>query len=739
MLAATALGTVVAAEAKAEDAKWGAWIDAGGKIGSKRDIGEVDVFLPLAQDDRRLLFADLRGILDDQNQREGNFGLGYREMQDNGWNLGGYGFFDRRRSGTGHYFSQATLGLEALGADFDARINGYLPLGTREYEVAGSTRVDIIGSSIRMSNSYERAYHGGDAELGWRVPLFAAEDDAELRIYGGGYWFDAAHSDSVAGPRLRLELRLYELAEELPGSRLTFSGEVQHDEPRGTQEFFGLKIRLPLQPETASRRLTPQERRMVDPVVRDVDIVTQQAQVAEAVKMDGTTIGTVKQLSGSDLQAQLNSATAGTLLLLNGEATVSAPVTLNAGQTVRGGGTVITLTGASTGKTFAYTIPGSAGTIKGAVAGDAVVKMAADSTLRDVRVENISATANSWAISATGVSGTTLQNVTMVSAAGGLKLNNSNDFTLSNSRITAARDSTINVSNSTGLDANGNTLVQNGASSVGIRADNAAGSIRGNTITTNGNGNGLDDTDSAAQPSHGMWFSNSGGLTIADNTITTNGTQANGIFAAKSDGISIRGNTVTTNNYMSRGIHVAGSNNAVISGNTVTTNTLDASNWSVLTISFGIMTGQLTENVGGNTVTYTANNQTISDNTVTTRMTGAHGISVRYGNNSTVSRNTVTVDGDNVNAVSILRSTSTTVSGNTLRANNVNSSLGVQMGIYSHNGVIENNAITTAGSRGIWVTYSDDVTARNNTITGQGNGGVWASDSNNTTISGNTP
>lgn len=726
LLAATALGTMVVTEARAEGDKWGAWVDAGGKIGNKRDIGETDVFLPLAQDGYRLLFADLRGILDDQHQREGNFGLGYREMLDNGWNLGGYGFFDRRRSGAGHYFSQATLGLEALGPDFDARINGYVPLGTREYEVAGSTRVDMTGTSIRMSNSYERAYHGGDAELGWRIPLFAAEGDTELRLYGGGYWFDAPDSEEVAGPRLRLELRLYELAEELPGSRLTFSGEVQHDEPRGTQEFFGLKIRLPLQPETATRRLTPQERRMVDPVVRDVDIVTQQAQVAEAVKMDGTTIGTVKQLSGSDLQTQLNSATAGTLLLLNGEATVSAPVTLNAGQTVRGGGTVITLTGASSGKVFAYTIPGSAGTIKGAVANDAVVRMAANSTLRDVRVENTSTDANAWAISANGVNGATLQNVTMVSAAGGLKLTNSNDFTLSNSRITAAQGSAITISGGTGLDVNGNTLVQNGASGIGITASNAVGNIRGNTITTNGNGNGLDDTDSGARPSHGLSLDNSGGLRVSGNTITTNGTQANGIHITSSAGIQVSGNTVTTNGYMGRGLHLLNSDNAVISGNIIATNTVDQSNWSSYTIAFGIMA----ENSRG---------LGIRDNTITTQMKGAHGIYVRYGDNSTVSGNIVTVHGDNVNAVSILRSTSTTVSGNTLRATNVNSSLGVQMGIYSHNGVIENNTITSAGSRGAVVTYSDDVTVRNNTITGQGNGGVLASDSNNTTISGNTP
>lgn len=726
LLAATTLTALVTA-ARAEEPKWGGWIDAGGKIGTKRDIGEVDIFLPLAQDGTRLLFADLRGILDDQHQREGNFGLGYREMLDNGWNLGGYGFFDRRRSGTGHYFSQATLGLEALGADFDARINGYLPLGTREYEVPGSTSIDLSSSSIRMTNSYERAYHGGDAELGWRVPLLDAEGDNELRLYGGGYWFDAANSDAVAGPRLRLEWRLYDLLEDLPGSRLTLSGEIQHDQPRGTQEFLGFKLRLPLQPDPAARRLTPQERRMMDPVMRDVDIVTQQAKVSESVKMDGTTIGSVTQLSGTDLQAKLNAATPGSLLLLDGEAIVSAPVTLNSGQVLRGGGTVITLTGASSGKVFAYTIPGSTGTIKGAVAGDTVVKMATNSTLRDVRVENTSANSASWAISADNVSGASLQNVTMVSAAGGLKLNNSNNFTLSSSRITAAQGSAISVSGGTGLDLNGNTLTQNGDRALGITVSNAAGNIRGNTITTNGNGAGAYDADTAypVEPSHGLSISNGGSLTVSGNTITTNGRLANGIHITSSAGIQISGNTVTTNGYMGRGLHLLNSDNAVISGNTIATNTTDGSNWSSQTIAYGIMTDN-------------SSNLSIRGNTITTQMKGAHGVSVRYGSGNTVSGNTVTVHGDNTNAVSILRSTSSTVSGNTLRATNTDNSLGVQMGIYSHNGVIENNTITTPTNFGIWIYDSDDTTARNNTITGRGDSGVRAS-GNNTTISGNTP
>ncbi|WP_019645378.1 right-handed parallel beta-helix repeat-containing protein [Novispirillum itersonii] len=725
LLAATALPFLLSAAALAAEDKWGPSVEAGAKIGSKRKIGESDLFLPLAQDEQRLLFADIRGSIDEDSQREGNFGLGYRQMLDSGWNLGGYGYFDRRRSETGHYYSQATVGLEALGTDFDVRLNGYLPLGTKERDVPGSTAVELTDTSIRMSNAVERSYHGGDAEIGWRVPVFAAEEDRELRLYGGGYWFDAADSKEVAGPRLRMELRLYDLTEDLPGSRLTLSGEVQHDRPRGTQEFFGFRLRLPLQAEASDRRLTAQERRMTDPVVRDVDIVTQAARVEEAVTMDGQAIDQVRQLSGSTLQAQLNSAPAGTLLLLNGNATVSAPVTLVAGQVVRGGGATLTLTGASSGRTVQYVIPGSSGTIRGAVAGDAVVKMGTDSTLRDVRVENTSAAAGSWAVSASNTSGAALRNVTMVSSGGGLQASNATNLTVTGSRITAAQDSAARITGGSGLSFTDNTLTQNGASSMGFRADNAAGTLRGNTITTNGNGNGLEDTNGSALPSHAVQLNNSAGLTVSGNTITTNGTQANGLHVTNSGGITLSGNTITTNNYMSRGIHLQNSNGSTLSGNTITTNTTDDSNWSILTISFGILSSDST-------------NLTISDNTISTQMRGAYGINLRSGDNSTLSGNTVTVRGTDTAAVNVLRSETVTVRNNTLTANGTGASSGLLFGVNSHNGLVENNTITATGAKSVATNAANGLVVRNNRLVGQGNSGVYDS-VGDATVTGNTP
>src|SRR5262249_22707328 len=103
-------------------------------------------------------------------------------------------------------------------------------------------------------------------------------DDKALRVYAGGYYFDSNTTDAVAGPRLRAELTMYHVPGLWDGARLTFGAEYQHDDERGHQAFGLARLRIPLQFFASENpgRLTPQERRMTDPVVRDVDIVSKE-------------------------------------------------------------------------------------------------------------------------------------------------------------------------------------------------------------------------------------------------------------------------------------------------------------------------------------------------------------------------------------------------------------------------------------------------------------------------------
>lgn len=683
--------------AQAEEVKWAPWLDVGAKIGNTRRIGETDLFLPLAQDGESLLFLDLRGIVDDQEQREGNVGLGYRQMLDGGWNLGVYGFFDRRRSATDHHYSQATIGAEALGRDVDFRVNGYLPLGRKVNEVEGSARADITGGTIQIQSSNERAYHGADAEMGWRAPLFDAEGDTELRLYGGGYWFDADQADTVAGPRARLEYRLYDPLEDLPGSRLTVSGEIQYDSARGTQEFLGLKFRIPLQAEAPARRLNAQERRMADPIIRDVDIVTQNATLVEAAKFDGQTLSSVATIKdGSTAQATINAAGANTLVVVQGSTTVTSQLTLLTGQTLSGSGTTLTLTGATSGRQISFTLPGSSASLSGAVAGTSVLSLAQGSTLRGLTVTNTSTAANSHAVSAVNVSNATITGSTLSAAKGnGLYASGSSNLSVSNSTISAT-----------------------GNDSSAVRLDQTTATLSGNTLTSTGSGNGTTFA-------HALWITDGGSSTISNNSISASGMYGDAIFVDNGDAITFSGNTLTASGFAGRGLHMANSAGSTISGNTITTR--DTSSGVGFYTS---ATGLFMESSA---------NTTISNNTIT--IAGeASGMNLRYSNGLTVSGNTISTTGNLATGMALTGSANSTISGNRVTTTGTSSN-GLQLFLNANNLLVENNTISAsgAGSSAITTNAVSDLRILNNRLVGVGNGGVSQSNTTNVTVSGNTP
>ncbi len=284
------------------EAKWGAQVGVEGKLGSQRALGEVDLFIPLRQDADSLLFTDLRMRADNQTSLEGNFGLGLRSMRSDGWNLGAYGYFDRRLTANSQTFDQLTLGAEALGEDWDIRANSYWPLGKKVQQVDSLSSAEISGTSVIFRGGEEHALRGFDAEIGWRVPVFEVGGPRELRLYAGGYSFSDGIVPSINGPRFRAELTNYEMTGWRDGSRVTLGAEWQTDKVRGGQGFLSASLVIPLQAGKArSSRLTPQERRMVAPIVRDVDIVVQGGAYGAAE--------TATQLASGSSFTVINSAT----------------------------------------------------------------------------------------------------------------------------------------------------------------------------------------------------------------------------------------------------------------------------------------------------------------------------------------------------------------------------------------------------------------------------------------------
>lgn len=410
--------------------KWTHHIDLEAKPGSTRSLGEADLFLPLAQNDRTLIFANLRGRFDDNSSREGNLGIGWRQMQESGWNFGLYGYFDRRRSDSGNYYNQATLGAEALGRNWDFRANGYLPVGTRVRTLGstgGTTTAAISGTEIQVTTSAiwtreERSLKGFDAEVGWRTPLFDYEARRQLRLFVGGYHFSDA-GVTVEGPRIRAELAMEELPWFNKESRLFLGAEAQHDNARGDQSFLSIRLRIPLG-KTSMRPspLNAQERRMTAPVMRDVDIVTQDRSVLSTPAVvetatqttDGQTITVLDSATTSDLNAALATAGADSTVLLSGTFNLAnnTTISLASGQTVMGTGSIAVRS--PSGRTATLTRSSGATLTVTSTANGGIVEMANDSTLTGVALNQYgSGAAVPYGVYANSKTGVTVSNNTI--------------------------------------------------------------------------------------------------------------------------------------------------------------------------------------------------------------------------------------------------------------------------------------------------------------------------------------
>lgn len=480
---------------------WGPHVDIEAKPGSKRNLGEADLFLPLSQDARTLVFGSLRTRFDNKSSYEGNFGLGIRQMQERGWNLGAYGYWDHRRSPNHNFFDQATLGVEALGQDFDFRANGYVPVGTKAYALSPESTAAVSGASVQVATAFreERALKGFDMEAGWRLPIFDSEGARQLRLYAGGYRFADA-GVKVEGPRLRAELTVDELPWFGKGTKLFLGAEGQHDNARGGQSFLSVRLRIPLGKETSvSRPLTAQERRMTAPVMRDVDVVTQN-RVTSTLNETATTVGgqaiTVLNSStttGAALPGAVAAAGANSTVILSGTFSTSAVTTVQAGQTLMGAGNLTVTTPSGHIATFAA--PGGTIDRSGTPAGASVVAMSNNSSLIGMTVSGTSAGAGGYAIDAQSKTGVTLRNNTLTSSFTSgytVDLMSSTDAVVTGNTITATASAggaqDIRVSSAANILISGNTLTATGTPGYVVTGNNFTSFASGSTgnVATSG-------------------------------------------------------------------------------------------------------------------------------------------------------------------------------------------------------------------------------------------------------------
>ncbi|MFQ5735133.1 MAG: inverse autotransporter beta domain-containing protein, partial [Planctomycetaceae bacterium] len=383
--------------------KWGTYAEFQFKPGTQRVLGDGLLFLPLWQDDTSLLFADIRGQGDDGNNSEGNWGLGLRSIIDDRWIVGGYAYYDRRWTEHSNEIPQLTVGMEALSVTWEARVNGYLPdtnvktIG--QIVTSGSPRAVFDGNTILVvtdgrSQAFETAYWGVDAEIGMLLAEIGNRGNVELRGFVGGFHFGTNENlPNISGPRSRLELRLYDLEILGAGSRLTLGADYQWDAVRKDQFFAMLRVRIPLGFGRRKPRLNRLERRMLDRVVRDVDVVASAGRrpvpdIREPALYDdtGQPVGRISVVDAQtpNVPQAVQGAGAGSTVIADGSrGTINTVASINVqtNQTLRGAG--FRVRGARTGATAIF---GTRPTIQSTTAAQDVVVVGVDSTVRDLDV-----------------------------------------------------------------------------------------------------------------------------------------------------------------------------------------------------------------------------------------------------------------------------------------------------------------------------------------------------------------
>lgn len=498
LVATTALSTI--SHAQAENVpKWDGHIEAEGKWGSDRSLGEAGLFIPVWQNESNLLFTDLRARFADDSNSEGNFGLGFRHMLNDQWIVGGYGFYDRRHTPHGNNFNQATLGLEALSERFELRLNGYIP-ENEEKDLGGRRSVvDTSGANIRinhLSGASERALPGFDAEAGVRFDLGLGW---ETQIFGGGYHFEADGYDKVAGPRGRIEFSYDNVPLLGEGSRFTVGVEAQTDDARGDQAFALARLRVPFgifHGDKSRPQLNGLERRMTDRITRDVDVVTNTkaggsivgSEAAAITLEDGTQVANYTVVrAGDNLGAVLTTAGANSLVVAdgsNGTINVFSTLSLAVGQSLIGGGTALSVTGNSSGVSLPFILPGSRPTIEQQGSFIDGLRLGNNSTLRNVTFVDGTGD-NSIAITAYHA-GTRISDVTLRNWDIGYDFSGPGTHHISNSQAENNRLWGLSVSFDAQVTAENMRFENNGQSDVYL-TDAGARLEMNNSLVTNSN------------------------------------------------------------------------------------------------------------------------------------------------------------------------------------------------------------------------------------------------------------
>lgn len=238
------------------------------KPGNKVGMNKLDVFIPLRDLDNTVYYLDFRGVVPTGDGYESNIGAGYRRILDDGWIVGGFGFYDHIESSRQNHFNRLMAGFEALSELWEVRANAYVSLTRpKTMPVAGGALYDEFCDTCNgiwyEHRRNEILLSGLEVEVG--RPL----GNKGIMGYLGGYYFDESNAQNSGGHRLRLDWRFGHLLTPAPWAKqLHYGFMIQSDNAAGISYFSSLRYDFKVG-KNRHKALTPLQELLQGYVVRD--------------------------------------------------------------------------------------------------------------------------------------------------------------------------------------------------------------------------------------------------------------------------------------------------------------------------------------------------------------------------------------------------------------------------------------------------------------------------------------
>ena len=240
----------------------------GDGVGYQNSYSQIGAFTPLWINEDAFIAPNVRMIVTNSTQIGVNAGAVARQYVDSLDRIFGvYGYYDNDQDSRNFRYSQITVGAETLGRWWDARANGYSLTGSSDNNfmqsmgVVGNpfyfaNRIGFVGQQLR-----DQALGGADAEVG--MPL--SPSTPWMRGYAGLYGLHANATDTI-GFRGRFEANV--------SNDLTLGVTVAQDAIYGTNINGTIDFKFSgFNPTRYFPNLTTRQR-MLNPVQRNWRIAT---------------------------------------------------------------------------------------------------------------------------------------------------------------------------------------------------------------------------------------------------------------------------------------------------------------------------------------------------------------------------------------------------------------------------------------------------------------------------------